>query len=75
MNTQAHRAEEFKPVNAATRLFSAALACVVGVGVIAAMVTGMAHQSGGQSLGEFVASHLAAEQPVLAAAPAGSDAS
>ncbi len=47
---------------------SAALAGVFSLGVLSLVVTGMAEQSGGQSLGAFVAAQKAAPQATRVAA-------
>jgi len=49
----------FQPARRATRLASGLLGLAMGAGVIVSVVQGMGAQSGGQSLGHFVASQRA----------------
>jgi len=49
----------FQPARRATRLASGLLGLAMGAGVIVSVVHGLGAQSGGQSLGQFVASQRA----------------
>jgi hypothetical protein len=59
----------YQPVRRAARIASGLLGAAVGLGVIVSIVDGMGARSGGQSLGQFVATQRAiAERPMARAA-------
>ncbi|MBL8286512.1 MAG: hypothetical protein JNL85_00880 [Rubrivivax sp.] len=58
----------YQPTGRTTRLASGFVGALIGLGVVAAVVQGMASRSDGQSLGQFVATQRAAAVPPVAQA-------
>ena len=65
MNEQA---QGFQPGSRITRLVCGVLGAAIGLGVVVSVIDGMGAQSGGQSLGQFVASQRAIAQSPVAQA-------
>jgi hypothetical protein len=69
-------ARSYPPVRRHARVASGLVGALIGLGVVAAVIQGMGAQSGGQSLGQFVAAQRAvAQQPMAqATVPAAAEA-
>jgi hypothetical protein len=59
-------ARHYQPARRVVRMASGLLGAVVGLGIVTSVIEGMAAQSGGQSLGRFVATQRAVASHPLA---------
>lgn len=60
-------ASRYQPARRHARIASGLLGAVIGLGVVASVIQGMEARSGGQSLGQFVATQRAVAAPMARA--------